>query len=169
MALENLIQLTFSDEELQKIDTSLQEIEKVLQGKMVNLTPEERRQYGSIAEQNKLFVNKSKELMEQYPQWIPSFLDKAEFDRDYKTRTQIESRLQRLKTISEQLSDTKVLLDHDNYFNALSFYRNVKFLSKENIAGIKSVFEALSQFFKTGKRTSKEGKTGSEPTATASE
>lgn len=101
MAFENLIQLTFSDEELQKIDTSLQEIEKVLQGKMVNLTPEERRQYGSIAEQNKLFVNKSKELMEQYPQWVPSFLDKPEFDKDYKARNQIEGRLQRIKTISE--------------------------------------------------------------------
>lgn len=169
MAFENLIQLTFSQEELQKIDASLQEIEKVLQGKMVNLTPEERRQYGSIAEQNKLFVNKSKELMEQYPQWVPSFLDKAEFDRDYRTRHQIEGRLQRIKTISEQLSDTKVLLDHDNYFNALSFYRNVKFLSRENIAGIKSVYEVLNQFFKTGKRSVKEENSSAEVDKTPSE
>ncbi|GIM54199.1 hypothetical protein [Capnocytophaga cynodegmi] len=67
MAFENLIQVSFTDEELGKIDAALQTIETVLKGKTVNLTPDERRQYGSIAEQNKLFVNKCKELMEQYP------------------------------------------------------------------------------------------------------
>ncbi len=155
MALENLIQVTFTDEELTQIDTALQTIETVLKGKTVKLSAEERRQYGSIAEQNKLFVNKTKEFMEQYSQYVPSFLDKEEFDRDFKARSQVELRLQRLKSLTEQLSDTKVLLDHDNYFNSLTFYRNIKFLSKENIPGIKSIFEGLSQFFKTGKRGSK--------------
>ena len=156
MAFENLIQVSFTDEELNKIDTALQTIETVLKGKTVNLTPDERRQYGSIAEQNKLFVNKCKEFMEQYPQFVPSFLDKGEFDRDYQARQQIETRLHRLENLTEQLSDTKVLLDHDNYFNSLSFYRHIRFLSKENIAGIKSIWEALSQFFKSGKRTTKQ-------------
>ncbi|MFK8269702.1 hypothetical protein [Capnocytophaga stomatis] len=156
MAFENLIQVSFTDEELSKLDAALQSIETVLKGKTVNLTPDERRQYGSIAEQNKLFVNKCKELMEQYPQYVPSFLDKEEYDRDFQARTQIETRLQRLENLAEQLSDTKVLLDHDNYFNSLSFYRHIRFLSKENIPGIKSIWEALSQFFKSGKRTTKQ-------------
>ncbi|GIM54198.1 hypothetical protein [Capnocytophaga cynodegmi] len=86
---------------------------------------------------------------------MPSFLDKEEYDRDFLARTQIETRLQRLENLAEQLSDTKVLLDHDNYFNSLSFYRNIRFLSKENIPGIKSIWEALSQFFRSGKRTTK--------------
>ena len=51
MAFENLIQLSFTAEELKKIDDSLAEIEKVLKGKTHNLTSEERKQYGSIAEQ----------------------------------------------------------------------------------------------------------------------
>ncbi len=163
MAFENLIQVTFTDEELTKIDSALQSIETVLKGKTVKLSPDERRQYGSIAEQNKLFVNKCKEMMEQYPQHIPSFLDKEEYDRDFVARNQIETRLQRLQSITEQLSDTKVLLDHDNYFNSLTFYRHIKFLSKENIPGIKSIFEALKQFFKGG-RSKKDTETPAEPT-----
>ena len=152
MTDKNLASVVFTAEELQKLDEALQNIENVLKGKTFNLTPDERRQYGSIAEQNKLFVNKCKEFMEQYPQFVPSFLDKEEFDRDYQARQQIENRLIRLKTITEQLSDTKVLLDNDNYFNSITFYRNVKFLSGQNVPGIKTLYEQLKQFFKGGRK-----------------
>ena len=150
MAFENLISISFSATELQDLDQALQKIAAVLQGKTVNLTPAQRTQYGSIAEQNKLFVNKAKQLMEQNPTLVPSFLDKAEFDKDYAAREQIEGRLMQIAGLTEQMSDSKVLLDHDNYFNALSFYRSVKFLSQENVPGTSSVFSELRQFFGNG-------------------
>lgn len=152
MTDKNLASVVFTTEELQKLDDALQSIENVLKGKTYNLTPDERRQYGSIAEQNKLFVNKCKELMEQYPQFVPSFLDKDEFFRDYQSRQQIEARLIRLNTLTEQLSDTKVLLDNDNYYNSITFYRNLKFLSSQNIPGIKTLYDQLKQFFKGGRK-----------------
>ncbi|SEW09426.1 hypothetical protein SAMN05421841_0997 [Chryseobacterium wanjuense] len=147
MALDNLISLTFSESDLTTIDQALSSIENILLGKTINLTPEQRQQYGRIAEQNKLFVNMSKNYMEQYPQFVPVFLDKAEFDRDYSARQQIESRLQRLSSITEQLSDTKVLLDHDNYHNSITFYRNMKFLAGENVPGTNVIYEDMKQFF----------------------
>lgn len=152
MPVENLVSVSFSQEELTKLDTAIQEIETILKGKTFNLTPAERQQMGRIAEQNKLFVNKGKELMDSYPQYIPTFLDKAEFDKDYAARTQIESRLVRLQTLTEQLSDTKILLDHDNYHATLSFYQNLKYLSSQSVAGIKTIFEQMKQFFRGGRR-----------------
>lgn len=149
MALDNLISLSFTAEELNNLDQALQTIETVLSGKTINLTPEERQQYGSIAEQNKLFVNKVKIYMEQYPQYVPNFLDKAEFDKDYLGREQVEQRLQKISSLTEQLSDTKVLLDHDNYHNAITFYRNLKFLSGENVPGTNVIYEDMKQFFVT--------------------
>jgi hypothetical protein len=147
MAFENLISVVFTQAELQTFDDALNKIATVLQGKTINLTPDQRQQYGSIAEQNKLFVNKAKILMEQNPQHIPNFLDKTEFDKDYDARVQIEDRLNRISGLTEQLKDTKVLLDHDNYFNALSFYRNIKFLSQENVPGTTTLHKELKQFF----------------------
>lgn len=147
MAFDNLISLTFSENDLTTIDQAIQTIESVLSGKTINLTAEQKQQYGSIAEQNKLFVNKAKGYMEQYVQHVPNFLDKVEFDRDYVARQQIESRLQRLSSVAEQLSDTKVLLDHDNYHNAITFYRNIKFLSNENVPGTNVIYDDLKQFF----------------------
>ncbi|RKT01627.1 hypothetical protein [Chryseobacterium defluvii] len=54
MAFENLISMSFSQEELAALDQAIQNMESTLSGKTVNLTPEQRQQYGRIAEQNKL-------------------------------------------------------------------------------------------------------------------
>lgn len=147
MALENLISVEFTNAELAQLDTAFSTIDTVLQGKTINLTPEQRQQYGSIAEQNKLFVNKAKSYMEQYPQYVPPFLDKAEYDKDFAARQQLESRMQKMNSLTEQLSDTKILLDFDNYHNSLTFYRNVKYLSSENVPGTNVIYDDMKQFF----------------------
>ncbi|WP_229048777.1 hypothetical protein [Chryseobacterium arthrosphaerae] len=54
-----------------------------------------------------------------------------------------------MSSLTEQLSDTKVLLDHDNYHNAITFYRNLKFLSGENVPGTNVIYEDMKQFFVT--------------------
>lgn len=151
----NLISIDFTDAELKTIDDSLAAIIGVLKGKTFNLTPEERRQYGRIAEKGKLFVNKANEYMNQYPQYIPPFLNYDEFKKDFKARGQIENRLIQLEGIAEQLADTKVMLDYDNYSNALSFYRNIRYLSGENVPGTTSIYEGMKQFF-TGGRSLKQ-------------
>ena len=147
MALENLISVSFTEEELTQLDSHLLAIRQILNGKTVNLTPDQRRQYGRIANQNKLIVDKAKNYMEQHPDWIPRFVDKAEFDRDYTARQQEENRVQLLENLSTQLIDTKTLLDHDNYNNALSFYRMLRFLAGENEPGAKPVYEDMRVLF----------------------
>jgi len=153
MALENLISIEFTTEELTALDTHLDGIQQVFAGKTVNLTPDQRRQYGSIGNQNKLIVDKAKNYMEQHPNWIPNFIDKAEFDKDYTARQQMEQRTQRLQNLAQQLIDTKTLLDHDNYTNSLSFYRMMRYLAAENEAGAKTVFEDMKVLFSKSART----------------
>jgi len=147
MALENLISIEFTTEELTALDTHLDGIQQVLAGKTVNLTPEQRQQYGSIGNQNKLIVDKAKNYMEQHPNWVPNFIDKTEFDKDYTARQQMEERTQRLQNLTQQLLDTKTLLDHDNYTNTLSFYRMMRYLAGENEPGSKTVYEDMKVLF----------------------
>ena len=147
MALENLISIEFTIEELTALDTHLDGIQQVLAGKTVNLTPEQRQQYGSIGNQNKLIVDKAKSYMEQHPNWVPNFIDKTEFDKDYNARQQMEERTQRLQNLTQQLLDTKTLLDHDNYTNTLSFYRMMRYLAGENEPGSKTVYEDMKVLF----------------------
>ncbi|QHI36975.1 hypothetical protein IMCC3317_23460 [Kordia antarctica] len=160
MALENLISIEFTTEELTALDTHLDGIQQVLAGKMVNITPEQRQQYGSIGNQNKLIVDKAKNYMEQHPNWVPNFIDKTEFDKDYNARQQMEERTQRLQNLTQQLLDTKTLLDHDNYTNTLSFYRMIRYLAGENEPGSKTVYEDMKVLFaRSGRPTSTDQQT----------
>ncbi len=147
MALDNLISITLTNSEVQTINNAINSINRVLEKKVINLTPEERRQYGSIADRNKLLVDKCKNYMEQNPETIPQVIDKAEFDRDYKARQQLEKPLMQLARISEKLQDTKTLLDHDNYQASLAYYRYIKYLASENEAGTTSIYKDLKKHY----------------------
>ena len=94
--------------------------------------------------------------MEQYPDYVPRYLDKAEFDKDYTAREVLESRMVRLKGITEQVEDTKKLLDFDNYQAALSFYRSIKVLSEEDLPGTTNIVQDLKQFFPRSVKVKKE-------------
>ena len=166
MAIDNMISVDFSDQELNKIENALNEVLQVLSGKVINLTPEERKQYGSIADKNKVFVDKCKAYMEQDPTTVPNTLDKHEFDKDYKARQQMEEPLKKLSRITEMLMDTKILLDFDNYNGSLSYYRYVKFLATQNTPGITSIYADLNQHFQSmGKRAKKAPDTPEAPQA----
>ncbi len=148
MALDNLISLTLTAEEVQTINDAIASLNNVLKDKVVNLSPDERRQYGSIADRNKVLVDKCKDYMEQNPETIPPVLDKAEFDRDYAARKQLELPVRSLNRIIEKMQDTKTLLDHDNYHGAMAYYRYIKYLASQNEPGITSIYSDLKKHYK---------------------
>ena len=156
MAIDNMISVEFTEQELTKLGNALNEVMQLLSGKVVNLSPDERMQYGSIADKNKVFVDKCKAYMEQDPATVPNTLNKHEFDKDYKARQQMEEPLRMVLRIAEMLSDTKILLDFDNYNGSISYYRYVKFLATQNTPGITSIYADLNQHFQSmGKRAKK--------------
>ena len=79
---------------------------------------------------------------------VPAFVNKTHFDEDYVSRGIVENFLQRVHNIDEQIGDAKILLDHDNYQDAISFYRHIRYLANENSPGMTSVYKDMQQFFK---------------------
>ena len=112
-----------------------------------NLTPEERQKYGSINEQNKLLVNKVNDIHNSLPQFDSAQVDWAAFIDDFLIRSILEKIIGRLKSIVEQMDDTKILHDNDNYQQSLTQYAYVSYLAEQNEPGITTVKEELSKFF----------------------
>ncbi len=148
--IDNIISVSFSDEDIEKMNSAIALLNEALEGKAVNLTPEERRQYGSIADRNKILVDKAKFYMEKAPQTMPRTIDKAEFDRDYAARTRLEAPLRELTIVTEKLRDTKTLLDFDNLQSTLAYYRYVKYLASENEPGTTSIYQDMKQHYQRG-------------------
>jgi hypothetical protein len=156
MKTNDVIQVEFTPVELESLNTNLVGLESVAKKHAPNLTAEDRQQFGSIQDRNKLMVNKGMFYMEQNPDIVPKFVDINEFKRDYEARDTIEKAIRRLDAIRRKLEDTKILLDYDNYQDVMAFYRAVRYLAKEKEEYAIHVYEELKTYFPGNKTSNSE-------------
>lgn len=150
MPISDLINLHFTAAEITAVNNALATIQTTLAAKSRNLSPDERRLYGSINEQNKLIVHKVRDYRSNQPGMSSVDVDWAEFEADYQDRNFLEAVLARVLVISEIASDTKILHDHDVYQAALMDYDYTKYKMGTNSAGYDTKYEDLKQFFPGG-------------------
>jgi hypothetical protein len=150
MALDNLISVSFTDSELKEIDGALTVIENILNGKVINLTPKQRQQYGRVAYDMEVWVDRVDSYMLQSPQLKPSYIDAAEHASDMSAHRALNPRIERMNTILHSMQDTNLLLGTDIYNNSLSFYRAVREAAKVNAPGASTIYSDLKRQFPTG-------------------
>ncbi|MBL7780465.1 MAG: hypothetical protein JNM22_04540 [Saprospiraceae bacterium] len=147
MPFYDVVQQHFNSEDLKALDQSLDALEKALENKKRNLTPEERQRYGSINEANKLFVNKVYDFCQTQPTTCSPDVDWAEFAADYEDRSILETRLARLRSLMEVMENAKILHDFDNFQNALVDYSFTQYKKDTDAGGYMTKYSALRQFF----------------------
>jgi|APHig6443717817_1056837.scaffolds.fasta_scaffold24769_2 hypothetical protein len=147
MALENLISISFTEEELQQIDSHLTALEGLLKGKCITLTPEQRKEYGRLGNRNANWVLKTVDYSTNQPTFNPVFLDKAEFDKDNAAHTALTPRFNQMEAVHNLIDDTLLILGFDLYQSALSYYKNIKMLAEKNVPGAKAIYDDLSAQF----------------------
>ena len=147
MPFYNVVQQHILPEELKAIDDSIIALEKVLESKRPNLSPEERQRYGRINEANKLFVNKVYDYCNAQPALCSPDVDWAEFKADYDDRVALETRLNRLRSLVEIMENSKILHDFDNFQNALMDYSFTQYKKDTEAGGFVTKYNELKQFF----------------------
>jgi len=145
--LDNHVSIEFTPQEESDLDDALTTIEKVLAPKVINLTPDERQRYARVDNKTENWITKTQGYMEQKPELVPFYVDKAEFDKDLDARKSIKPRLNRVASMLESMEDTNMLISTDVYTAAVAFYRNVKNAASQNVPGITSIYEDLKEQF----------------------
>lgn len=147
MPFYDVVQQHFNSDDLKAIDQSIDALEQALENKTQNLSPDERKRYGSINEVNKLFVNKVYDFSKTEPTTCSPDVDWNEFAADYEDRTMLETRLTRLRSLVERMENAKILHDFDNFQNALVDYSFTQYKKDTKAEGFIKKYEALRQFF----------------------
>ncbi|MFA6278442.1 MAG: hypothetical protein WC622_16970 [Pedobacter sp.] len=137
----------FSVNEKNAVTAALTALETALAAKVANLSPEERKQFGSVNEQNKLVINKVKEYRDIQPALGCPDVDWVEFMNDFDTRAFLQGSIQRLQNLIDGMTNAKILHDWDNYQSALIDYDYAKFKFNANVPNYQNKVEELSQFF----------------------
>ena len=154
MAITNLNNTHLTAAQLTDAQDALTQLETALQVINVNLSAEDRQKYGSINEQNKLFVNKVYDFNESQPTLSSPDVDWEEFNRDFTSRTNLEAIIARLDSLSTKLKNAKILHDYDNYQAALTDYAYTNYKAGTASPGFETKLNETKQFFgKTSKTT----------------
>jgi len=147
MALENLISISFTSEELQQIDSHLTALEGLLKGKCITLSPTQRKEHGRLGDKTENWVKKVVDYTTAQPDLNPKSIDKVELDKDYKARTDLMPRMKKLSVVWDLLDDTLLLLGFDLYQSARKYYSYIKYETENNTDGAKSIYDDLSAQF----------------------
>ena len=145
--MENLISVEFTPAETAQINAALDTIKGIIINKVINLTPEQRQEFGKVGNERANFIVKSLGYMLQRPDLVPNYIDIAEFQKDVNARQAIIPLLNRVTEIQEMFNDTNLLLGADVFNTAIAFYRNVKIASQQNVPGSTNIYQDLQYDF----------------------
>ncbi|MDR3246411.1 MAG: hypothetical protein LBT50_08265 [Prevotellaceae bacterium] len=159
MALDNLVSVKLTADELARIDSSLSDVENILKDKAINLTPKQRQLYGRVAYEMEVWVDKVFVYMQQDPQLVPSYIDMVEHTADIAAHHALNPRIERINSILQSMEDTNRLLGTDIHTNSLAYYRSLREAAKVNAVGATAKYTDLKRQF-PGNPTRK--KSGSE-------
>lgn len=137
----------FTETEKTTIQESLTALETALMPKLANLTPQERQQFGSVNEQNKLIINKVKDYKESQPNLSSPDIDWAEFIEDYNSRVFLQNTIERIAEMMRGMENAKILHDWDNYQAALVDYSYTQYKNNSGATGYNTKETELKQFF----------------------
>lgn len=158
MPFTNFDSRHFSATEKTAVNTAVTSLETALTPKLANLTADERLQYGSVNEQNKLIINKVKDFRDSQPALSSPDVDWVEFMNDHDTRAFLQTTMQRLQSLIDGLGNAKILHDWDNYQASLTDYDFAKYKASTNATGYQTKVVELGQFF-AGRPTGSTNKT----------
>jgi hypothetical protein len=145
--MRNIIQDLLTQEEKNKAENLVAELETIFTDKLSALTEKQRRDYKAINEKNKLFVNKIRDYRQHSNTLSSPDVDWQEFEKDYQARVFTENLLGRIESLAYRLESTKILHDYDNYQDALNDYAYSQYSKGAGKAGFTEKVAELKQFF----------------------
>ena len=149
----SLLNSLLNDVDLQAIDHHLQSIDAIISGKVIELTPEQRRNFGAVDEQNKLIINKVLSVVENYPNLLPEGVDWQKFKTEAQLRAMLESVIIKLRDKLYTLESAKIMHDNNNLQASYAFYRYLEYLAsvrQGDVSVLHTEFKSLFKKYGTG-------------------
>lgn len=150
----NRISIVFTAQELADIQTALTTLQGILVPKCINLTPEERKQYGSVGDERLAWVHKVETYAKANPNIVPYYVDMAEHDIDMNAFGQLGPMLDQMAQLTDMVADSRIMTGYDIFQNSLAIYNFVRLLAtQQNVPGITPIYEDLKKEFPGRPRT----------------
>lgn len=144
---ENRISLSFSEVEKQDIVTAIGALAALLAPKLIALDAEDRKSLSKMNDKSIPFVEKVVQYVDSNPEFIPPYVDTAEFKSDFQTFMDLREVLRPVLQIVGNLEDTTTLSGSDAYEVARAYYKSVQLGAKMNVPNAQAIYDDLKPRF----------------------
>jgi hypothetical protein len=128
---QNLISVSWTDEQLAQLDTALATLEGVY-ANLISLESSEVRSLFKMGDKSETFCRDTLDVLAQNHKIVPESLGLAEAQADLRALDVLRPRLRRLQQLVKRGEDTEVLLGSDVFSAALEGYALLKVSGKNH-------------------------------------
>ena len=150
MSITNINNDHFDDATMSVVKQMCTQVANILAAKTRNLSPEERKSWGSINEQNKLVPLKVLELAENQPELKSPDVNYEELMADWKDSLFLRGIIAQMMDAVRIADNIRITHDWDAYQASKQDYRHAEYKTgTDGGAGFENKYGVLKQFFTT--------------------
>lgn len=161
--MTNKISAELTAEQLAEFKQDIEKI-KAKYPWLISLTPEERNASNRIGARSYPFVSKVIEYDETHPEYMPTYVDRAELKKDFKLWGELNTMIRISELLTESISDTAIQAGNEAMEAALAYYASVRNAAKRNAAGAQTIYDNLKSRFQGRPAKKDDAKTKPEET-----
>lgn len=147
MSTQNQISTTIPQAVIEKVLKALQESKAALAPYLHSLTDVEKRSLFKMGDKTIATVQKVKTYVETNPEFVPAYMDKAEFLKDEAVAAQLSPVVNLAEQLVADLQDTITLAGSEALLAAMLYYGQIKEAHKNGIPTSKPIYDDLSKRF----------------------
>jgi len=132
---------------LDQVRMKLEEAIGLVKPYSVVLTADERASVLKVGDKKFTCVNKAFAYTKTNPEFVPSYLNVADFDIDMKDADGHPEIVALINQLFNYFDDTKLAARSEAYSASLYYYGNVQQAASVNLPGAKAIYDDMKQYF----------------------
>ena len=149
MAEKNLVSATVTDEQKAAVKAAFQSINDSLSF-LISLTEEQSKDGLKLGDKTVGFLEKFKTYVVTNPEFLPSYIDLTEFNKDYNIVKDLSEFVKIGTQLLQKMEDTYTEVGIEALAVALVYYNSVKAAAKSGVAGAQAIYDDMKKRFPGG-------------------
>lgn len=147
MSTKNQINVEIPEAVITSVIKKLNECKTELAPYMQGLTADERRDLFKMGDKTVATVQKTRSYTETNPEFIPAYMNVAEFNSDVNVVNQLKPIEDLAKQLVVDISDTSMLAGSEALQQALLYYGQVREADSKGVPSSRAIYEDLQPRF----------------------
>ncbi len=144
--LENKISIVITDLQKENVITHITDAAALLPG-LLSLTPGQREKMLKLGDKSYGFNDNAYAHYEQHGNFMPSYVESAEYTIDVNARKQLYSIRSVVQAFLDDIDDSLMIVGSEEFYVALEYYNSVKRGAKSNVPAAKGIYDDLKGRF----------------------